>query len=66
MKTSKQEKLWERLHQEALHKGESSYLDPETGALVFTSSFHLERGVCCGSCCRHCPYNHENVPSQAE
>jgi hypothetical protein len=24
--------------------------------LVFTAAFHLKRGVCCGSGCRHCPY----------
>ena len=24
--------------------------------VVFTSLFHLERGQCCGSGCRHCPY----------
>lgn len=24
---------------------------------VFTGRFHLERGYCCGSRCRHCPYS---------
>ncbi len=24
--------------------------------LVFTAKFHLRRGHCCGSGCRHCPY----------
>ena len=28
----------------------------ENGLLVFTESFHLKRGFCCGSGCRHCPY----------
>ncbi|MCC5930360.1 MAG: hypothetical protein JJU28_14020 [Cyclobacteriaceae bacterium] len=23
---------------------------------VFTSWYHLKRGYCCGSGCRHCPY----------
>jgi hypothetical protein len=23
---------------------------------VFTAAYHLKRGVCCGSGCRHCPY----------
>ena len=27
------------------------------GRYVFTRSFHLRRGFCCGSGCRHCPYN---------
>jgi hypothetical protein len=28
----------------------------EGGFLVFTRQFHLRRGRCCGSGCRHCPY----------
>jgi hypothetical protein len=24
--------------------------------LVFTAAYHLKRGTCCGSGCRHCPY----------
>jgi hypothetical protein len=24
--------------------------------LVFTSVYHLKRGFCCNSDCRHCPY----------
>jgi hypothetical protein len=24
--------------------------------LVFTAAYHLKRGFCCGSGCRHCPY----------
>lgn len=24
--------------------------------LVFTSLYHLKRGYCCNSDCRHCPY----------
>ena len=24
--------------------------------LVFTASYHLKRGYCCNSGCRHCPY----------
>jgi hypothetical protein len=26
------------------------------GLLVFTAEYHLRRGFCCGSGCRHCPY----------
>ncbi|MCI5065208.1 DUF5522 domain-containing protein [bacterium] len=32
--------------------------------MVFTAASHLKRGVCCGSNCRHCPYNHVNVPGK--
>jgi hypothetical protein len=31
------------------------YLD-ENGNVVFTSRYHLKRGVCCDNACRHCPY----------
>ena len=24
--------------------------------LVFTEQYHLRRGYCCNSSCRHCPY----------
>jgi hypothetical protein len=33
---------------------EDYYLDGDT--LVFTAVYHLKRGACCGSGCRHCPY----------
>jgi hypothetical protein len=25
--------------------------------LVFTAAYHLKRGYCCNSGCRHCPYS---------
>jgi len=28
----------------------------ENGKYVFTKEFHLMRGICCGSGCRHCPF----------
>ena len=40
--------------------GEDFYLD-ELGRTVFTEAFHLKRGYCCGSGCRHCPYDRVNV-----
>lgn len=27
------------------------------GKRVFTESYHLNRGVCCGSKCTHCPFD---------
>jgi len=32
--------------------------------LVFTAAYHLKRGSCCGSGCRHCPYEHAAVPDR--
>lgn len=31
---------------------------------VLTAWYHLKRGYCCGSGCRHCPYDHVNVPGR--
>ncbi|WP_185153555.1 DUF5522 domain-containing protein [Fulvivirga lutimaris] len=28
----------------------------ENGLYVFTKEYHLQRGYCCKSGCRHCPY----------
>jgi hypothetical protein len=32
----------------------------EDGRMVFTATYHLRRGYCCGSRCRHCPYKDWN------
>jgi Family of unknown function (DUF5522)/Cysteine-rich CWC len=40
--------------QYSLVKGEDYYLEGE--AIVFTARYHLRRGHCCESGCRHCPY----------
>lgn len=32
------------------------YYLTEEGFLVFTEQYHLKRGYCCQSNCRHCPY----------
>lgn len=50
-------------HTAAIAEGAHYYLDPESGFVVFTELAHIERGNCCGSECRHCPYNHRNVPA---
>ena len=44
-----------------LSEGKDYYIN-EQGLLVFTSAYLLERGYCCGSGCKHCPYNYERVP----
>jgi len=33
--------------------------------LVFTAAYHLKRGNCCGSGCRHCPYRDEDKEKTA-
>ncbi|XP_071342213.1 uncharacterized protein C1orf53 homolog [Trachinotus anak] len=41
------------------------YADPSSGYKVFTEYAHLQRGKCCGSACRHCPYGQVNVKDPA-
>ena len=40
-----------------LVEGEDFYMDGEY--MVFTAAYHRKRGRCCGSRCRHCPYDVE-------
>ena len=37
---------------------EDYYLTPE-GYIVFTEAYHLKRGYCCQSGCKHCPWKKE-------
>jgi len=39
------------------------YFD-ESGLMVMTESYHLDRGFCCGNGCKHCPFNFENVDEE--
>jgi hypothetical protein len=50
-----------------LIEGEDFYYS-NLGYMVLTAKFHLEKGICCGNGCRHCPYNYKNVeePKRSE
>lgn len=37
------------------------YEDPETGNIVFTERYLVERGNCCGTGCKHCPYDPSDI-----
>lgn len=52
----------ERIEPLPLEEGDYYYNDQ--GYLVFTAKYHLKRGYCCGSKCKHCPYGWENVPGE--
>jgi len=43
-------------HANAVSRGDLAYRDPSTGLFVLTYRAHLERGTCCSSGCRHCPF----------
>ena len=47
-----------------LVEGVDYYL--EGTRFVFTATYHLKRGYCCNSGCRHCPYRAESAASAAE
>ncbi|XP_004860237.2 uncharacterized protein C1orf53 homolog [Heterocephalus glaber] len=49
------------LHAAASAAGQLNCVDPATGYVVLTRLAHLQRGACCGSACRHCPYGQVNV-----
>lgn len=42
---------------------EDYYLSPE-GYIVFTEKYHLKRGYCCKSGCKHCPYGFDKKTGQ--
>ncbi len=48
----------ERTERLKLEKGDHYF--SEEGFLVFTEQYHLKRGYCCQSGCRHCPYGYRN------
>lgn len=35
------------------------YYTNEEGFIVFTEKYHLKRGYCCKSNCKHCPYGYD-------
>ncbi|PJC63461.1 MAG: hypothetical protein CO021_09350 [Deltaproteobacteria bacterium CG_4_9_14_0_2_um_filter_42_21] len=41
--------------EEKLEEGVDYYINKE-GNFVFTEAYHLKRGHCCESGCKHCPY----------
>ncbi len=49
-----------RLEQLGLDPGDCYFT--EEGYLVFTAQYHLKRGYCCQSGCRHCPYGFNAKP----
>ena len=40
-------------------KEHEDYYYNEQGYKVFTEAYHLKRGYCCKSGCKHCPYGYD-------
>tara|TARA_Y100000114_G_C11660738_1_gene278916 strand:- start:191 stop:391 length:201 start_codon:yes stop_codon:yes gene_type:complete len=51
--------LIKQLHENACKDKKHYYIDPSTGLKVQTEYSLLVRGFCCGSGCRHCPYEYD-------
>ena len=34
------------------------------GYIIFTEKYHLKRGYCCDSNCKHCPYKKKNKKNE--
>jgi len=49
-----QQQRSDRLERLGLKPGD--YYFSEEGYMVFTEQYHLKRGYCCQSGCRHCPF----------
>ncbi|KAM9763011.1 uncharacterized protein C1orf53 homolog [Menidia menidia] len=61
-----EELLIHRVHAQACEAKQQMYVDPSSGYKVFTEYAHLQRGKCCGTACRHCPYGQINVKDAAK
>ncbi|XP_009077603.1 PREDICTED: uncharacterized protein C1orf53 homolog, partial [Acanthisitta chloris] len=46
--------------------GQQTAVDPVTRGVELSEVACLERGNCCGSACRHCPYEQVNVKDQSK
>jgi len=44
-----------------LNKDDKELYYLEIGKVVFTPKYHIDRGYCCGSGCRHCPYEPKHI-----
>ena len=40
------------------------YYFNEHGLMVFTAAYHLKRGYCCKSKCKHCPWKFGEINKQ--
>ncbi|MGH9869090.1 MAG: DUF5522 domain-containing protein [Candidatus Polarisedimenticolia bacterium] len=45
-----------KAHEKAMAAAQAAYVDPLTGLMVMTARYLWDRGSCCDSGCRHCPW----------
>ncbi|MBK8341316.1 MAG: hypothetical protein IPK99_15625 [Flavobacteriales bacterium] len=51
---------------ERLERDPCDFYHTEAGYLVFTEQYHLKRGYCCQSGCRHCPFGYNATTKAVE
>ena len=59
MKVNSSNDWIQQLYVQEITKKKSPELDfykDDNGRFVMTESYHFKRGSCCGSKCKHCPY----------
>lgn len=62
---SKIVQLEKKLQENTMKLNEDYYIN-EDGYVVFTEEYHLKRGYCCESGCRHCPYGFKDGKTRVE
>jgi hypothetical protein len=50
-------------HEAAMARGDAVYRDPFTGLYAMTAAYLWDRGECCQSGCRHCPWLDRGSPT---
>jgi hypothetical protein len=45
---------------------EEDYYLSEEGYIIFTENYHLKRGYCCKSNCKHCPYGYDSKRNETK
>jgi hypothetical protein len=51
-------------NEQTIVEGEDFYMDGPY--LVFTEAYHLKRGYCCNSGCRHCPWRLDEASEEPQ
>lgn len=51
-------------HEDAVARGQLFYMDAMSGYQVWTALYLTQRGYCCQSGCRHCPYGFKDKNKQ--
>ena len=47
------------MHNKKIELTQEDFYFNEQGYRVFTEKYHLKRGYCCKSGCKHCPYGYD-------